>query len=184
MGPRFPSEGRHSSYRVSAGAVLVAAAVAGLACANTAHLDGVSELSPSTEVTPAATSPTAIPPVAGTSPSPTPFVVTTLLPVAQDNDGLGPMRFFVPGNPWQKNDKLRRTVPMDDFFLGGVRDGIPAILDPNFESAAQADEWLDPLEPVMVLEVGSDVRVYPVQILILHEVVNDMVDGQPVLVTY
>ena len=184
MGSRLPSESRRSFYRAAAGAVLVAAAVVGLACTNTAHLDGVSELPPSTEVTPAATSPTPIPPVAGTSPSPTPFVVTTPLPVAQDNDGLGPTRFFVPGNPWKKNDKLRRTVPIDDFFLGGGRDGIPAILDPNFESTAQADEWLDPLEPVMLVEVGSDVRVYPVQTLILHEVVNDVVDGQPVLVTY
>ena len=102
----------------------------------------------------------------------------------QDNDRLGPVRFFVPGDLWKKNDKLRRTVPMDDFFLGSVRDGIPAILEPDFESAAQAKEWLDPLEPVILLELDSDVRAYPVQILILHEIVNVVVDGQPVLVSY
>ena len=94
------------------------------------------------------------------------------------------MRFFLVNNPWTKNDMLRHTVPIDDFFLGGGKDSIPAILEPSFESVAQADEWLDPLEPVILLELGSDVRAYPVQILVLRELVNDVVDGQPVLVSY
>jgi hypothetical protein len=162
--------------------VIVIAALAGLACGNSIGLDDAPSPQPSVEVPRESTSPSPVPQVARTSP--TPFVVTTPLAVPNDYDSLGPVRFFVSGNPWSKNDKLRRTVPIDDFFLGGGRDGIPAILDPNFESTAQADEWLDPLEPVMLVEVGSDVRVYPVQILILHEVVNDVVDGQPVLITY
>ena len=184
MRPRGSSGGRRTFFRASAGAILTVATLAGLGCANSSRLDSAADLQQSAEASPASTLPSPFPQVALTSPSPTPFVVTTPLAVPHDNDGLGPVRFFLSGNPWKKNDKLRRTVPMDDFFLGSVRDGIPAILEPDFETAAQANEWLDPLEPVILLELDSDVRAYPVQILILHEIVNDVVDGQPVLVSY
>lgn len=184
MGPRGFSGCLWTFFPVSAGAFLIVAALAGFGCTNASHLDSASDLPQSAEASPASTSSSPVRQVALTSQSPTPFVVTTPLALPQDNDRLGPVRFFVPGNPWKKNDRLRRTVPMDDFFLGSNKDGIPAILEPNFETNAQANEWLDPLEPVILLELGSDVRAYPVQILILHEIVNDVVDGQPVLVSY
>ena len=43
--------------------------------------------------------------------------------------------------------------------------------------------WEDQ-EPVQVVEINGDVRAYPLQIMIWHEVLNDIVGGEPVLVTY
>jgi hypothetical protein len=76
-------------------------------------------------------------------------------------------------------------VPPEEIISGGPPpDGIPPIDEPEFVSVEAADEWLEDEEPVVVLEVGSEARAYPVQILIWHEIVNDTVDGVPVSVTY
>jgi hypothetical protein len=67
---------------------------------------------------------------------------------------------------------------------GGVPpDGIPAIDSPRFVPAAEVD-WLTPDEPVLAPAIGEPARAYPVRILIWHEIVNDTVDGRPVVVTY
>lgn len=63
-------------------------------------------------------------------------------------------------------------------------DTIPSIDAPQFVDIATADTYLEDVEPVVYLQIGDDVRAYPVQILIWHEIVNDVVGGEPVAVTY
>ena len=76
-------------------------------------------------------------------------------------------------------------MPYEDIFSGGPpKDGIPAIDNPKFVSVTDADGWLEDLEPVQVLELDGEVRAYPLQILIWHEIVNDIVKGKPFAVTY
>jgi hypothetical protein len=72
---------------------------------------------------------------------------------------------------------------------GGVvalapRGAIPAIDKPRFESPDAARRWLGPNAPVVVVRVGTQVRAYPAAILLWHEVVNDVVGGKPLLVTF
>jgi hypothetical protein len=62
-------------------------------------------------------------------------------------------------------------------------DGIPAIDRPMFLRVPDVD-FLAPREPVFVLAIGDDVRAYPLQIMLWHEIVNDTVGGVPVAVTY
>ncbi|MDX1436978.1 MAG: DUF3179 domain-containing (seleno)protein [Anaerolineales bacterium] len=77
------------------------------------------------------------------------------------------------------------SVSYKDVLTGGPpKDGIPAIDDPNFISISEADEWLSPTEPVVLVKIGDDARAYPLQVLTWHEIVNDTVDGQPVVVTF
>ena len=84
-----------------------------------------------------------------------------------------------------RTDFTRHTVPLEEIVSGGPpKDGIPALDDPRFASVDQADEWLDDREPVLVVEHGGDARAYPYQILIYHEIVNDVVGGRPLAVTY
>lgn len=64
------------------------------------------------------------------------------------------------------------------------RDAIPSIDEPRFIAPKDAEAWLAGREPVIGLEVAGDARAYPVQILTRHEIVNDLVGGQPVAVTY
>jgi len=85
---------------------------------------------------------------------------------------------------WQ-TDFSQRSVELSEFASGGPpKDGIPAIDDPRFVSVGQADEFLEDREPVAVLQRGGEVRAYPFQILIWHEIVNDEIAGEPVAVTF
>jgi hypothetical protein len=82
-------------------------------------------------------------------------------------------------------DFSNHDVPLDEFVGGGPpKDGIPSIDDPKFVSVEEADGFLDPREPVAVVELGGEVRAYPIQILIWHEIVNDEIGDEPVAVTY
>lgn len=66
---------------------------------------------------------------------------------------------------------------------GPPPDGIPALDDPDLVPARAVD-WLEADEAVLVLQVGPSVRAYPAQVMVWHEIVNDVVDGMPVTVTY
>jgi hypothetical protein len=63
-------------------------------------------------------------------------------------------------------------------------DSIPSIDEPKFIAPGEAEEWLSAEEPVAVLEIEGDARAYPFQIMTWHEIVNDVVGGTPVAVTY
>ncbi len=66
---------------------------------------------------------------------------------------------------------------------GPPPDGIPPIDDPRHEAVGEVD-WLAADEPVLALLLGDVARAYPVQVMIWHEVVNDVLAGEPVAVTY
>ena len=91
----------------------------------------------------------------------------------------------------------RESTPSDD--EGSVRtldaenleivtllgfDAIPAILQPEFVGAAQADEWLADDDLVIGVSVNGDSRAYSVPMLSAHEIVNDVVGGEPIAVTW
>ena len=63
-------------------------------------------------------------------------------------------------------------------------DGIPVILDPQFVSAGDADQWMELDEQVLGLTINGDSRAYSVRMLSRHEIVNDVVGGVPVAVTW
>jgi hypothetical protein len=85
---------------------------------------------------------------------------------------------------WE-TDFSNHSVPLGEFVGGGPpKDGIPSIDRPVFISVREAERFLDPGEPVAVVELGGEVRAYPIQIMVWHEIVNDEVAGRPVAVTY
>ena len=63
-------------------------------------------------------------------------------------------------------------------------DAIPAILDPRFVTPERADRWMDPDEQVLGLSINGDHRAYSINMLSRHEIVNDVVGGVPVVVTW
>jgi hypothetical protein len=83
--------------------------------------------------------------------------------------------------------RVRHDVPLDRIVNGtpwrDPKDGIPAIRSPEHLPAAEA-RHLRPDDAVVGVEVGPDARAYPIRILERHEVVNDVLGGVPVAVTY
>jgi hypothetical protein len=69
-------------------------------------------------------------------------------------------------------------------FGGPLKDGIPSIDKPKFESVSVADQYLDDKGYGLVVTLNGKQRFYPYQILVWHEVVNDVFGKTPILITY
>jgi hypothetical protein len=77
------------------------------------------------------------------------------------------------------------SLPFDQVIGGGPpKDGIPAIDDPKFESIDAARTWIDGQAPVIALELEGEAKAYPMAILTWHEIANDTLGGEPVVVTF
>ncbi len=72
-------------------------------------------------------------------------------------------------------DDLKTVIP---------RDAIPSITDPQFDKAPAARAYMRPDEQIVGLILNGDVRAYPINILSRHEIVNDVVGGEPVAITW
>lgn len=82
------------------------------------------------------------------------------------------------------DDGIIHSIPLDEILEGGPgKDGIPSIDNPKFTSVA-GGTYLNDEDPGIGLTVNGESRFYPYRILVWHEIVNDTVAGQPVLVTY
>jgi hypothetical protein len=94
----------------------------------------------------------------------------------------------VPDWPWElaaAGEDVPASVPLEEIRRGGPPpDGIPPIDDPVFEDVAAAGGWLGPRDPVLVVDHGDEPRAYPLAIMTYHEIVNDVVAGTPLVVTY
>lgn len=81
-------------------------------------------------------------------------------------------------------DGVTHSIPLNEILSGGPgKDGIPSIDNPKFIKAKEA-AFLDDSDPGLGLTVNGESRFYPYRILVWHEIVNDTIAGQPVLVTY
>jgi len=67
----------------------------------------------------------------------------------------------------------------------GVDRGIPALSSKNinFVSVSEAN-WISDNELVLALVYKGEKRVYPLQIMVWHEIVNDEIAGEPLLISY
>ena len=82
-------------------------------------------------------------------------------------------------------DFSRHSIPYSEILSGGPsKDGIPALDSPRFVTPSEANKWLNPKEPVIFIRIGDDVKAYPLQILMWHEIVNDEAGGVPVTITF
>lgn len=85
-------------------------------------------------------------------------------------------RFLAPEQP------LR--IRIEEIAWGGVKkDGIPALDNPKQIPAAEAT-YLKPGEFVFGVEINGDARAYPLRLMNVHEMLNDVVGGKPVSLAY
>ncbi len=83
-------------------------------------------------------------------------------------------------------EKGTKYVVHPDKLVGGgpPPDGIPSIDNPKFVSPQEADQWIQDNELVLAIIYKGVKRVYPLQIMVWHEIVNDTIAGDPLLITY
>lgn len=76
------------------------------------------------------------------------------------------------------------SIPVGEVLDGGPgKDGIPALVNPTFVSASEA-QFLADEDLVVVFKNGNDVRAYPHIILDWHEIVNDNIGDVSMAVTF
>jgi hypothetical protein len=78
----------------------------------------------------------------------------------------------------------RRLSEADNALIERLRDAIRPVYTPQYEDVSGGD-WLSPDDTVLgyVGESGQ-AYAYPIKFLNFHELVNDVIDGVPLLVTY
>ena len=72
----------------------------------------------------------------------------------------------------------------EQFHYGIGREKFDALIAPEFISRKEADNIFPDSERFLSLKIGDDIRAYSIKLLTHHEVVNDVVDGKPVMVAY
>lgn len=95
-------------------------------------------------------------------------------------------RRYLEAGPGQRPfDVTKHSVPIEEIRGGGPpKDGIPALDNPKFVSAKEADKFLSRQDRILGVALNGAAKAYPLKILNWHEIVNDTVGGRPVLVTW
>ena len=83
---------------------------------------------------------------------------------------------------WQ-TDFSNASVHRSEFEHILAKGVIPALFEPKFLSVPEV-EFLEEREPVIAFQYEGEARAYPLQILMWHEIVNDVVGDRPVLITF
>ncbi|MDX1607824.1 MAG: DUF3179 domain-containing protein [Candidatus Spechtbacterales bacterium] len=84
-----------------------------------------------------------------------------------------------------ETENTKHSIPIEEIRSGGPpKDGIPSIDDPKFISTEKADNFLDGNDVGLGIKYRGEARFYPFQIMVWHEIANDEIQGDPVLVTY
>jgi len=89
-------------------------------------------------------------------------------------------------NTTQKIALEQTTLPQLDtkkMWGSAAKEMFPDITEPNYIEASQAS-FLKDEDEVLVLKAGSTTYVYPLSIMSFHHIVNDVIDKEPVAITY
>lgn len=98
-----------------------------------------------------------------------------------------PATAFAQTDRWQnqdwKTDFSGTSIDVGEIIDVIGKDNIPAIDNPQFKPASE-ETGIPGQEPVVAFEHNGVARAYPIRYLMWHEIVNDVVGGLPVAVTY
>ena len=76
------------------------------------------------------------------------------------------------------------SLKEEQFHYGIGRERFPALLKPEFISVQMADVVWDDSSRFLVAQSGDEVKAYSIKDLTRHEIVNDVLDGQPIMAVY
>src|SRR3989338_1914149 len=81
-------------------------------------------------------------------------------------------------------EQIPKTLEDQRVISGVTRNGIPSIDEPVFETISTADQHLQDDGFGIAVHMNGFYRFYPYQILVWHEIVNDVFEGKPLAITY
>lgn len=88
-------------------------------------------------------------------------------------------------NKGLKTNTAKTSIPLEKVLDGGPgKDGIPALMNPKFTSVKEAEKNIPVDIDGMVVSVGNVTKFYPFSIMVWHEIVNDTINGKPLVITF
>jgi hypothetical protein len=82
------------------------------------------------------------------------------------------------------DDDFKAQIRIEEIAWGGVpKDGIPDLQNPPVVSAKEAT-YLLPSDRVFGVSINGEHRAYPLRIVNAHEMANDVVGGEPIVLAY
>ena len=88
------------------------------------------------------------------------------------------------GSPSPTEEDPDFTPGPEDVITLLPYDAIKAILEPRLVDVEWANQQMDDVEQVIGVSIGGEHRAYPIYMLSSHEIVNDVVGGVPIAVTW
>jgi hypothetical protein len=83
-----------------------------------------------------------------------------------------------------KTDTIKHSVPLSEIQIVLPKGSFPTLDKPIFVDKTEGMEMFFAKEPVIVVEINGIAKAYPLNILTMHEIANDELEGVPILVTY
>jgi len=78
----------------------------------------------------------------------------------------------------------KHAIPVDEIMSGGpLKDGIPALMNPDYVSAREAG-FLKKDDQVIGVVLNGEARAYPLRIMSWHELVNERIGDLPIMVSW
>jgi hypothetical protein len=94
-------------------------------------------------------------------------------------------KFMYGGKDSSEHFDISNTILKDEQYHYGIgREGFMALTTPEFINMSEADEIYPDTARFLLLQINGDIRAYGIDLLTKHEVVNDIVDGKPVMAAY
>lgn len=88
-------------------------------------------------------------------------------------------------NKGLKTNTAKTSIPLEKVLDDGPgKDGIPALTNPKFTGVKEAEKDIAGDIDGMVVSVGDVTKFYPFSIMVWHEIVNDTVNGKPLVITF
>lgn len=87
---------------------------------------------------------------------------------------------------WNESIFAQTSIDLNNVASTGMNpdEGITPIDNPLFTDVAMARSVVTDTAPVIVLDYYNEPRAYPLTIMMLHEIVNDVVDDVPLAITF
>ena len=83
-----------------------------------------------------------------------------------------------------KTDTINRSVSLSEIQIVLPKGSFPTLDKPKFVDKAEGMEMFFAKEPVIAVAINGVARAYSLNILTMHEIANDELEGVPILVTY
>jgi len=83
-----------------------------------------------------------------------------------------------------KTDTLKHSVNLSEIQIVLPKGSFPTLDSPKFVGKTKGLTMFFPKEPVIAVEINGEAKAYSLNILTMHEIANDRLGRQPILVTY